>query len=155
MTDIGSLLDATATVLLVDWPSRDVPDTLAQRGYVVMSADGPGRYNSYSLEGDAVVVAPLESQPKQADLVYVHRPVDELPEIVEMAKAVRAKVVWLQSGRDPAGSKDVRGSWLSPEESRRAREIVERAGLVYVEAPYIADAVRRASGRTSKRRDQR
>ncbi len=74
--------------------------------------------------------------------MYTHRPVAELPEIVETAKFVGAKAVWIQSGRDSTGTKDPHGVWLAPEESSRAREIVELAGLDYVEAPYIADAVR-------------
>ncbi|MDP9280757.1 MAG: CoA-binding protein [Chloroflexota bacterium] len=79
--------------------------------------------------------------PKRADLVYTHRPIDELAEIVDTAKAVGANAVWIQSGRDKTGAKDSRGCWLPREESAKAREIVERAGLRYVEAPYIVDAL--------------
>ena len=57
-------------------------------------------------------------------------------------KSIRAKAVWIQSGRDKTGAKDARGCWLAPEESSKARGIVEGAGLTYIEAPYIADAVR-------------
>src|SRR5688500_18744230 len=142
MTDVAKLLGGTKTVLLIDWPSRDVPDTLARSGLVVVSNDGPDEYNTYEVEGGVVRVRAVGEPPKRADLVYTHRPIDELPEIIDAAKATGAKAVWIQSGLDKTGAKDPRGCWLSDAESSRAREIVERAGLVYIESPYIADAVR-------------
>jgi predicted CoA-binding protein len=144
MADIGALLSATKTVLLIDWPSREVPDTLARGGFAVISDDGPrlGPYNAYEADGDEVRVRPVERPPETADLVYAHRPVDELPGIVERAKALGARAVWIQSGLDSTGARDPHGVWLPDDQSRRAREIVEAAGLSYLEAPYIADAVR-------------
>jgi len=142
MTDVAKLLAGTKSVLLIDWPSRDVPDTLARGGFTVVSNDGPDEHNSYEVEGSEVRVREVGKLPKHADLVYTHRPIDELPEIVDTAKAVGANAVRIQSGRDPTGAKDPRGCWLPPEESAKARAIVEGAGLTYIEAPYIADAVR-------------
>jgi len=144
MNDAARVLARTKTILLIDWPSRDVPDTLARRGFTVVSHDGPGPadYNAYEVEGDEVRVRPVGQLPERADLVYTHRPVDELPEIVDTAKSVGAKVVWIQSGRDNTGAKDPHGCWLPQDESGRAREIVEGAALTYVAAPYIGDAVR-------------
>jgi hypothetical protein len=74
--------------------------------------------------------------------VYTHRPIEELPEIADMARSIGARSVWIQSGRDETGAGDPRGCWLPEEESARARSIVESAGLQYVESPYIAEAVR-------------
>jgi len=142
MTDVAKLLTGSKTVLLIDWPSRDVPDTLARHGFTVVSNDGPEECNAYEVEGDEVRVRQVGRLPERADIVYTHRPVDELQEIVDTARSVGAKAVWIQSGRDNAGAKDPHGCWLPQEESGRAREIVEGAGLSYVEAPYIADAVR-------------
>ncbi|MEX2046265.1 MAG: CoA-binding protein [Chloroflexota bacterium] len=142
MTDAATLLAETRTVLLVDWPSRDVPDTLARGGFTVVSNDGPDEYNAYEVEGTEVRVRRIGRLPERADLVYTHRPIDELPEIVDTAKAVGAKAVWIQSGREDGGAKDPHGCWMPPRESEKAREIVEGAGLSYIEAPYIADAVR-------------
>lgn len=152
MTDMGELLAATKTVLLIDWPSRDVPDTLARHGFSVVSDDGPrpDEHNAYEVDEDEVRVRHVGQAPVRADLVYSHRPIDELPEIVGTAKSVGARAVWIQSGLDDSGKKDPRGCWLPPEESARAREIVESAGLNYVEAPYIADAVRALSGGESR-----
>ena len=142
MTDVAKLLAGTKTVLLIDWPSRDVPDTLARSHFTVISNDGPDEYNAYDVEGGEVRVRDVGQLPKTADLVYTHRPIDELPDIVNTAKAVGAKAVWIQSGRDKTGAKDTRGCWLPEAESAKARGIVEAAGLTYIEAPYIADAAR-------------
>jgi len=135
--DTGPLA-GVRSVVLIDWPSRDVPDTLARSGLAVVSNDGPDEYNAYELVGDEVRVRKVDGLPKRADLVYTHRPIDELPEIVEAAKTVSATAVWIQSGRDATGAKDPRGCWFSRQDSDRARGIVEGAGLRYIEGPYIA-----------------
>ena len=142
MTDVAKLLAGTKTVLLIDWPSRDVPDTLARSGLAVVSSDGPDEFNAYEMHGGEVRTRDVGQLPKRSDIVYTHRPIDELPEIVDTAKALGAKAVWIQSGRDQTGAKDPHGCWLPPAESAKARVIVEDAGLIYIEAPYIADAVR-------------
>jgi predicted CoA-binding protein len=142
MADPVKLLSGAKTVLLIDWPSRDVPDTLARGGFTVVSSDGPDEYNAYEVEGNEVRVRAVGEPPKRADLVYTHRPIDELPDIIDAAKATGAKAVWIQSGLDKTGAKDPRGFWLPEAASTKARGIVESAGLVYIESPYIADAVR-------------
>jgi predicted CoA-binding protein len=142
MADAVKLLSGAKTVLLIDWPSRDVPDTLARGGFTVVSSDGPDEYNAYEVEGAGVRVRPVGEPPKRADLVYTHRPIDELPDIIDAAKAAGAKAVWIQSGLDQTGEKDPRGCWFPDAESAKARGIVEREGLIYIESPYIADAVR-------------
>lgn len=142
MADGAALLRAATTILLVDWPSRDVPDSLARSGFTVVSNDGPDEYNAYVIDGGEVRVRDVGKLPARADLVYSHRPIDELAEIVETAKSVGAKAVWVQSGRDDKGAKDPRGCWMPREESDSARAIVEAAGLSYVDEPYIADVAR-------------
>jgi len=118
-----------------------VPDTLARSGYTVISNDGPGKHNAYEVEGGVVRARDVGRLPERVDLVYAHRPIEELPEIVDTAKSIGAKAVWIQSGRNEAGAKDARGCWLAPEESSKARRIVEGAGQIDIEAPYIGDAV--------------
>lgn len=135
------------SVLLIDWPGRDVPDTLARGGFTVVSHDGagPDEYNAYEADGDEVRVRDVGRPPAQADLVYSHRPIDELDGIVEMATTVGAKAIWMQSGLDSSGAKDPRGCWMTYEDLERARSIVEGAGLTFIASPYIADAVRERS----------
>jgi catechol 2,3-dioxygenase-like lactoylglutathione lyase family enzyme/predicted CoA-binding protein len=126
------ILAATKTVLVVDWPTRDVPDALARAGFEVVVRGGPGPedFSAYVLEGDNVVVHTLGHPPDHADLVYAYRPLDELPAAVEMARGLGAKAIWTD---------------LADDESQTARQIVASAGLAYVNRPDIADVARRAS----------
>ena len=142
MTDVNELLAATKTIYLVDWPTRDVPDTLARSGLAVVSNDGPDEYNAYEVDGRDVRIRSVGQPPQRVDLMYTHRPIDELPEIVDTAKSMGARAVWIQSGRDKTGARDPHGCWMPQEDSRRARAIVEGSGLTYIETPYIAEAFR-------------
>ena len=49
MASFHDLLSTSTSFLLVDWPDRDVPDTLARHGFSVVSHDGPGanEFNAY------------------------------------------------------------------------------------------------------------
>lgn len=145
MTEAERCLQSAASVLVVDWPSRDVPDTLAAAGYEVLVKGGPGPedYSVHDMREGRVVVRSLGRPPQRADLVYSHRPLEELPGIVLLAGQVGARAVWCQSGLTEAGTKDPAGCFVPQEASREARALVESAGLSYFEEPYIADAVRR------------
>jgi predicted CoA-binding protein len=138
------VLEAATTVLVVDWPSRDVPDALARAGYTVVDHGGPepDNYNAYELDGSEVVVRRVGRPPEHAELVYTHRPVEELADIIAMANAVGATAVWKQSGLASEGVLDPHGCWSPEQESRFARELVESSGLDYLDDVYIADAVR-------------
>ena len=140
MTSAEEILAGARTVLVVDWPSVDVPEALARAGFEVVVHGGPrpDDYTAYEVQDDRVVTRHVGRPPDQADLVYTYRPLDELPEIVDMARALGARAVWVQSDLTHAGG------------SSRARAVVENSGIVYVDKPYIVDAVR--SGPTSGRR---
>ena len=90
----------------------------------------------------SIQVRPTGGPPDRVDIVYTHRPMDELAEIVEQARALNARAVWVQSGLESAGVKNPRGCWLAPDDSARARQMVESAELEYLDSPYLADAVR-------------
>jgi predicted CoA-binding protein len=142
--NVVQLLADTHRVLIVDWPSRDVPETLARHGYsvVVQAGPGPEDYAAQDLVGDEVVARPIGRPPDRTDLVYAHRPVVELPGIVAMATALGAKAVWIQSGLRGPTTKDPHGCWMPHDQAETARGLVESAGLAYLDHPYIADAVR-------------
>jgi len=131
VTDAAEILTATESVLLIDWPSRDVPDTLARAGLRVVSHDGPGieDYNAYELNGAEVLIRSLGVKPDHADVVYTHRPFDELPEILELARRIGARAIWSEAGPNSPGAD-------------QARQMVESADLTYIDAPRITDAVR-------------
>jgi len=139
------ILQSAGSVLLVDWPSRDVPETLVRAGYQVFVKGGPGPadYSAQELRGEEALARPVGRPPEHADLVYSCRPIEELPDVIALARQVGATAVWHQSGRDSTGAPDPRGCSMTWVESQEARAIVESAGLTYVEGPYIADTVRR------------
>jgi predicted CoA-binding protein len=145
MTDAERILEAADTVVVVDWPSKDVPDTLARAGFTVLVQGGPepDHYSAHELSDGEIVVRPVGRPPDHADILYSHRPLEELPGIVAMAQKVGAKAVWCQSGVASGGAGDPKGCWLPEARSHAARTMVESAGLSYVDDTYIADAVRR------------
>ncbi len=142
--DWKELLKAVKTVLVIDWPSKEVPETLALAAFQVVVRGGPGsnEFSIYEVDSTGGVVRRSGQAPEQAELVYAHRPLIELPSIIASAKALRARAVWIQSGRSPTGSKDPRGCWLPAEEDQWAAELAQSAGLSYFSQPYIADAIR-------------
>jgi predicted CoA-binding protein len=132
MNEALRILREAESVVLVDWPSPEVPESLVRGGFTVFVKGGPGPrdYAARELSDGDVVSRPLGERPARADLVYAYRPVEELPNIVVIGKELDARALWWQS--DTA----------SPEDSRRARELAQGAGLAYVDDVYIVDAVR-------------
>jgi len=120
------VLRSARTILLIDFPSRDVPEALARAGLSVMAQGGPGPQDffSYQRDGEEVREVRTGGPPTGVDLVYVHRPEEELPSIVADARDLGASAVWCENGSD------------------RARQVVEAGGLTYVDDPSIVDVAR-------------
>ena len=125
------------TILLIDWPSRNVPDTLAKGGWRVFSQEGPGRYVAYDATAGEVQQRAVPAAPEQADLVYMFRPLDELKEIAELARLVGASQIWLETTPPD-------------DELAGARKTVESAGMSLVTGS-IADAARAIAGAPEKK----
>ena len=123
------LVDAK-TILLIDWPSRDVPDALARSGWSVVAQEGPERYVAYDADGEAVTPREMLLPPTQSDLVYAFRPLDELDDIVELARSLGARGVWLETTP-------------SADDLPRTRATIESAGLAMASGP-ITEAARAA-----------
>ena len=140
----ADLLRTCRSVLVIDWPSDDVPETLVRGGLSVhvKGGPGPGDYSIRELAEGSVTARKTGRRPDHVDLVYVHRPIDELPQIVATAREMGARALWYQSGLTGEGADDPRGCWLPAAESNRARALAEAAGLFYVDDRYIADAIR-------------
>ncbi len=142
-------LAGVRSILLVDYPTRDVPDALALAGLDVSVHGGPGPEDwfTYEVAGGEVVERRVGRPPEHADVVWTYRPLDELPEIVGHAQAVGAHTIWIHSGSAADGSREPAGCWLAEDDAASARTLIESAGFAYVDGPYIADvARRRASG---------
>ena len=137
-------LTGVHSILLVDYPSRDVPDALALAGLDVFVHGGPGPddWFAYEVVAGEVVERRVGRRPEHAEVVWSYRPLDELPEIVGHAQAVGAHTVWIHSGLAADGGREPTGCWLAEEDAAAARAVVESSGLVYVDGPYIADAAR-------------
>jgi len=138
------------TVLVIDWPSKDVPESLALAGFhvVVRGGPGPGDYSVYELNNGKVVPQHLGRPPERAELIYSHRPASELAGIIATAKSLSAETIWTQSGLSAAGVNNPKGCWVPEQELRLARNLVESAGLTYITEPYIGDVARQV--RTSR-----
>jgi CoA binding protein len=138
------ILAGTRNVLVIDWPSRDVPVSLVTAGFTVFGKGGPGPadYTVWGMASGEPASRPLGHEPDRVDLVYCHRPLAELPGIAALAARLGARALWWQTGLAGDGSRDPAGCWAPPGESRRARELAGAAGLAYVGDVYIADAVR-------------
>jgi hypothetical protein len=92
---------------------------LVEAGFRVIVKGGPDdKFVEWSPSGERVQVADFD-----ADILYVHRPLAELPHLIDLGRRHNVRAVW----RDPApGSADF-------------RELVEAAHLVYVdECPITA-----------------
>jgi len=144
------ILKGAETVLVIDWPSKDVPELLARAGLNVVVRGGPGPedYSIYEIKnGEAnkgeVIERRTGRPPKRADLIYSFRPLSELPGIIATAKEIGAKTIWRQSGRTAVGGNDAKGCWVPEDELRAARDMVESAGLRFVTEPYIGEVARK------------
>ena len=147
---VARILAEMRNVLVIDWPDRDVPASLAFGGFTVFVKGGPGPadYAAWELDAGEPVSRPLGREPERVDLVYCHRPFGELPGIIALAGRLGARALWWQTGLTSGGGKDPAGCWAPPEQSRQARDLADAAGLAYVGAVYIADAAR-ALGRSA------
>jgi hypothetical protein len=145
----SGILARSRSILLIDWPSRDVPATLAAAGFAVTVKGGPGPtdYTAWELTNGKVVTRRLGRAPGHADLVYCYRPFAELPGIIVLAQRLGAAAIWRQSGLTSTGARAPDGCWLPPQESQQGRELAAAAGLTYMDDVYIADAARKLAGR--------
>jgi predicted CoA-binding protein len=143
--EAARLLAGARSILVIDWPSRDVPAALTAAGLTVIVKGGPGPrdYAAWELADGEPVSRPLGREPDQVDLVYCHRPFGELPAIIAQAERLGARALWWQTGLAADGTRDPAGCRVPAEQSRQARDLATAAGLGYVDAVYIADAARR------------
>ena len=153
MTDTDTILRTARSVLVVDWPTKDLPEKLVRAGYAVFVKSGPGPddFVAYEIADDGSIRRDRIGRPERVDLVHVYRPVEELPGFVDLAVSLGASTVWLLSGLAEGGARDPQGCWLPPERSAEARRMVEAAGLAYIERPTIVEAVRAAGIEGSRR----
>lgn len=142
--DGKEILKNAGTILLIDWPSKDVPEALIRAGFRVFVHGGPGAedYSAYEFRGNEIVSRRTGCRPEKADLVYSFRPLSEVAKTIAEANAVGAKHLWVQSGLSSDGRKDAKGCWMAQQELRLAENEVKTAGLNLITQPYIGDVAR-------------
>ena len=79
----------------MDWPSRDVPESLARAGYAVFVKGGPGGsdFSEYRVQGGEVVARRTGEQPTGADLLSAYRPLRELPQLIDLLRGLGTAAV--------------------------------------------------------------
>jgi hypothetical protein len=133
VTNDELLRDATS-VYVIDWPSRDIPDSLARAGIFTAVHGGPrpDQVDVFAVGDDGEIeITRLGRTPEHADFVFSHRPVNEIGRIIVAAQEVGARAIW--------------STTTSPE----AKAEVQAAGLVFIDGPDLADEVRRVRGTSS------
>lgn len=152
--DPEQVLTAARDVVLHNWPSREVPDSLVKSGRSVTVYGGPepDDISVCELAGDEIISRRTGVPPKHADLVYVYPWPGfdlerDLPRVASEAQELGASALWYQSGRNSDGTESANGYWLPDAEAERVTTIAESAGLSTVHNAYIADIAVQLEGR--------
>src|SRR5689334_1651921 len=134
VTDPIEVLRSARHVVVQDFPSQDVPDTLARAGLIVTIYGGPAAddVTQSELVGGSVAHRHPGRYPESADLLCTYRPLDELDAIIAEARRLGARTVWRQyaPGMDAALDPNA-DTW---------RHRITQAGLDYVDTPQITEA---------------
>lgn len=149
MNEQESILSSAHDIVLHNWPSRDVPDTLVKAGFAVTVYGGPEPedISVSELHNGEVVSRRTGVPPTQADIMYVFpwpgfELEQDLPGVVTNAQQLGATALWYQSGREIDGSANAESYWLSDADAGRVSEIAKAGGLTPVHADYIARVAR-------------
>jgi len=105
------------SVLIVDWPSQEVPRALLAAGFDVFSANlAAGTASQYSVgsagshangvevlppqhDGDPpLLITRLAAMPEHVDVVALYRPAEEHARIAQRAADLGARTLWVQLG---------------------------------------------------------
>ena len=91
--NLQEMFKSVDTVLVIDWPTKEVPEMLALAGFhVVVRGDlGPEDYSAYEVNNGEVVTRQVGRPPERADLIYSYRPFSELPKIIATAKSLQCE----------------------------------------------------------------
>ena len=149
MTDPAQILAAAHHVLLHNWPSTDVPHTLARAGFAVTVFGGPAPddVSVTELVDGEIVDRRTGVRPESADILYVYpwpgfELERDLPGVARTARELGAGTLWFQSALAADGSQDDHGTWVPEDEAARIDEIADAEGLAVVPEAYIADVAR-------------
>ncbi|CAN7354834.1 CoA-binding protein [Terrabacter sp. LjRoot27] len=142
MIDAVEILRAARTVVLHDWPSEDVPNALVAAGLDVTFQGGPEPDDLYvtRLVDGRPETERVSGLPEHADIIYSHRPFDDMPRLLDEARRLGASTLWHQSGLDERGERDPAGVHLTDAEAEQRAALAREAGVDFVSAPSIVEA---------------
>jgi len=145
VTDFNSIIEKASIILLVDWPDRNVPQSLVLSGLTVYSyspngysqvfieKDHPGNQDEDSKSFSTALVEvnnlnfrPVDHPPNAVDIVTIYRPAKEHAEIIaKHVLPLGAKIVWLQP----------------PVESTKTERIAKENGLIFIQGRDIREII--------------
>src|SRR6187402_1845821 len=98
MTTPDEILRSATHVVVMDYPSLDVPDALTSAGLAVTIYGGPSEADVLvsELSDGAIARRQVGRYPDRADVLYVYRPVAEIDGIISEAHRLRAQTIWRQ-----------------------------------------------------------
>lgn len=144
VTDAVELLRSANDILLISWVTRDIPRTLVEAGFSVVSKNGPEPDNYGRAEiRDGNLESIRVDPPTHADLLHLDWTLG-FDEYLAQAKELGVRTFWYHSAKTkPPAPADASGCWVPTRKSARLRAAVEAAGLTYVDDHYIVDVARR------------
>lgn len=131
MEDLKQISEKIQIVLLVDWPSPDIPRALILAGFTVFSYSPDGYTQALtemtqSGKQPLVRFESLDHPPTNVDLVTIYRPAEEHAAIIrDHVLPLGARTIWLQP----------------PVESAETRKIAQEQGLNFVEGRDIREII--------------
>jgi hypothetical protein len=139
-----SLLRLARSILLISWVTEDIPRSLVEAGFSVISKNGPEPDNYGRAEiRDGVLEFTRVEPPTRADLVHLDW-TSGFEEYLGQAGRLGARTFWYHSAKTKAPAPaDVRGCWVPAPKSARLRAAVEAEGISYIDDHYIVDIARR------------
>jgi hypothetical protein len=148
--DAADLLRTTTTIVLIDYPGTAVPAAIARAGYTTIAKEGPAPddYCEHVVEGDEVAIRKVGVRPERADIVYSHRPEDELPGIIDLAQQIGARRLVRDRLAHRPGAGRVRRARLRGRTADRRRGPRERQAGVRSSETFSPNNPGASSGRT-------
>ncbi|MBS1530112.1 MAG: CoA-binding protein [Bacteroidetes bacterium] len=90
------ILKKAKTILLIDWPDKNVPHSLINAGLKVYGYS-PDHYNEATDKAGDIVFNRLNERPASVDIVFIYRPEAEHERILkDQVLPLGAKIIWLQ-----------------------------------------------------------
>jgi hypothetical protein len=138
------LLRGAKEIVLISWVSRDIPRSLVEAGFSVVSKNGPEADDWGRAElRDGEVHFTRVDRPVHADLLHLDWTIG-FHDYLDLARSTGVRTFWYHSSATkPPAPADPSGCWVPARKSARLRAAVEAEGMNYIDDHYIVDIARR------------